>query len=213
MRQALYILASVGICASLAAAAERTQATAEVPQWENLGALDIIPCPKRIRLSGGRLSLMAEGKAMAVIVVPDKAIPKLRIGANEINDRVRACGDGELPVQTLSDFRRQPAGRNAIAIDVPELTGFSTGIERAQGYEIRTVKPQIVAISGADPQGMLYGCVTACALVNDLVCSCQTVNQDIGNRLGPGLNELVSQCLQRKLAGFIGCPSQTKTFS
>ena len=106
------------------------------------------------------------GKAMAVIVIPDRADPKVRIGAKEINDRVLAFGDSKLPVQTLSEFRRQPAGPIAIAIDVPELTGFSTTIERVQGYEIRTTKQQMVAISGADPQGALYGCVTACALVS-----------------------------------------------
>lgn len=169
MRRACLALLLLAACAHLTAA-ERTQATAPRPQWEGLAGLDIIPCPKRIRLTGERLVLAQSGTAQAVIVVPDQAHPTARIAAGEINDRTRALAQVELPVQTLAEYRREPAARSAIAIDLPQLSRFATSLKHKQGYEIRTPAgpapaAHIAGVSGVDAQGALYGCVTLRSLI------------------------------------------------
>ena len=156
----LVFASALTLCVQLSAA-EPKQATAARPEWEGLKDVDIIPCPKRIRLSDQKIVLAQSGKAEAVIVIPDQIDPRLRIGSAEINDRMRALGKVELPVQTLPEYRDRPAAQTAIVVDVrPTAAG-----KRPQGYEIRVEKPERVAIAGVDPQGALYGCVTLRSLI------------------------------------------------
>ena len=164
MKRIRLILVATSLCIGFAAAGQ-TQATSERPQWEGLAGVDIIPCPKRIRLTGQKLLLAEGGQARATIVVADDADPRTRIGAAEINGSVRSLAGVELAVQTLSEFRAHPAAATAIAIDVPALSGFSTSLKRAQGYEIKAALPNILGISGVDSQGALYGCVTVSSLI------------------------------------------------
>ena len=164
MKRMRLILVATSLCVQLSAAGQ-TQATSERPQWEGLAGVDIIPCPKRIRLTGQKLLLAEDGQAKAAIVVSDRADPKARIAGDEINGSVRSRAGVALPVQTLSEFRARPAAAAAIAIDVPALAGFSTSLKRAQGYEIKAARPNVLGISGVDPQGALYGCVTVSSLI------------------------------------------------
>jgi hypothetical protein len=166
----------------------RAEAKAEVP-GNRLAApstklaqeLGIIPAPKEIRFTQGQLPLVKEGRSAAVIVLADKPSRQAEIGAQEINDAIRAAGADEIPVRTASSLSAQE--RESASLIVIGQPGENALLEREcskrkvqvsaadpgpQGYRIAFAQDgqrQLALLAGSDPVGMLYACVTFRQLV------------------------------------------------
>ncbi len=139
--------------------------------WEQV---DIVPMPKRIRLTGRRLRL-----AGAVIVLGAKPSEQDRIGAKWINDHIVKRRGRALPVLSESNLRREAAARIFIgtretcaAIDQAARAGrirIGPGVPGKHGYVIapfrRGARTDLL-LAGADPIGALYACVTLAGLLD-----------------------------------------------
>jgi len=137
--------------------------------WEQV---DIIPMPKRIRLTGRRLPL-----SEAVIVLGAKPSEQDRIGAKWINDHVvetggkalpvLTSGAGDAPVRIIVGTRRTcPAIEEAAAA---KLFRLGPGVPGKHGYVIqprRSGRGTDLLLGGADPVGALYACVTLAGLLD-----------------------------------------------
>jgi len=151
------------------------QAPADPPSpdrsvWEQV---DIIPMPKRIRLTGRRLPV-----ANALIVLGNKPSEQDRIGAKWINDHITRQGGKALPVATEGNASNSPlriiigTRKTCKAIDEAAKTStirLGPGVPGKQGYVIRPRKRDggmDLLLGGADPVGALYACVTLAGLLD-----------------------------------------------
>ncbi|MEW6356125.1 MAG: alpha-glucuronidase family glycosyl hydrolase [Planctomycetota bacterium] len=142
--------------------------------------LDIIPAPKQIEVGDGDVTLAADNKAAAVLVLGETEERKCVIGAQEINKTVKQMSNLELPVekhlpgetakkQTLiligtpdgNELVKQYSQSHKISLNKESLGD--------QGYVIRFVRDEdgrrVVLLAGGDSQGALYACVTFCRLM------------------------------------------------
>ncbi|MEW6355170.1 MAG: glycoside hydrolase family 20 zincin-like fold domain-containing protein [Planctomycetota bacterium] len=139
--------------------------------WEQV---DIIPMPKRIRLTGQRLPL-----ANAVIVVGENPSEQDQIGAQWINEHIVAKGGKALTVTTEAKAEGNAPLRIVIGTrDTCKAVGeaakagvFKLGpdVPGKQGYVIHPRKRDGGAdllLGGADPVGALYACVTFAGLLD-----------------------------------------------
>jgi len=132
---------------------------------------DIVPLPKQVvdlhrsaPLSGRRL-----------LIADD---PKCRIGAEEINERIRELGGRPLPVEVLRSSQIPPGSIVLAPCTAPGVAEFARAARVTpsdpgpQGYAIRversgaadTAPPRILLI-GSDAQGALYAAVTMRRLI------------------------------------------------
>ena len=138
--------------------------------WEEV---DIVPMPKRIRLTGRHL-LLQKG----VIVIGKNHSEQDRIGANWINDHIIQKGGKALPVITDDRLPDDAAlkiyvgtrNTNAVIDDAVRQKLFELGpdIPGAQGYVIQPRNNGVaidILMGGADPIGALYACVTLAGLL------------------------------------------------
>jgi len=161
--------------------------------------LGIIPAPKEIHLTNKRFDLSqftAHGQhPAAVIVLADNPSRQAKIGAEEINDAIKAAAGEEVPVKTagsLSAEERDSA--SLILIGQPAENAllerecakrrirFSADDPGPQGYRIAFAedgKRQLALLAGCDPQGMLYACVTFRQLVRAERSNAYAVEADI----------------------------------
>ncbi len=131
---------------------------------------DIVPMPKQV--GDPQRSVPLEG--WRIVTADD---PKCRIGAMEINSRVRELGGPPLPVEVLRDPQSTPMqsivlapstlpeaaefARRARVTDAdPGPQGYAVHPEAAPGGQVRRV-----LLVGSDPQGALYAAVTLRRLV------------------------------------------------
>ena len=138
--------------------------------------LDIIPTPKEVELADGRLDLVRDGRALAVIVLADEPSRQAQIGANEINNAVRLASGVSLPVVSVGELVGTDRERsvlilvgrpdeNRLLAQMCEASGFplSEDDPGPQGYQIRFGEDggsKLAFVWGCDPVGMLYACVT-----------------------------------------------------
>lgn len=123
-------------------------------------ALDIVPTPREMTLTGERLQLAGWS-----ICAPE-GVTLARTGSDEINDRLAALGGDEIAV------RDQPGAGNTILVapcrhplarDVVSELGVSPEEPGEQGYVIAPVQRDgrtILAAVGSDDLGTLYACMT-----------------------------------------------------
>jgi hypothetical protein len=147
-----------------------------VPQWENLGALDLVPCPKRIELVG---TLTCAETTPAIIFLPDPG-RLTETGAAEIVARLVELGakaptpTAALEMPTTVAALTGPAilighGRDALPRfgATHEYQGVSAWDEE-QGYIIASTQlngHDALFVWGREPLGALYGCITLRYLV------------------------------------------------
>ncbi|OGV63336.1 MAG: hypothetical protein A3K18_04420 [Lentisphaerae bacterium RIFOXYA12_64_32] len=147
-----------------------------VPQWENLGTIDIVPCPKRIESAG---TLTCGENTPSIFFLPD-AERQTETGAAEIAARITESG-GKGPVPTPApDLKTVTAALAGPAIligygrdSLPEsdITHEYQGVsawDEEQGYVIASAQVNghdALFVWGREPLGALYGCITLRHLV------------------------------------------------
>lgn len=140
--------------------------------WEQV---DIVPMPKRIRLTGQRLTL-----SNAVIVLGEQPSEQEEIGAKWINDKIVEKGRETLPVATEGKLSGDARLRIFIGtretcdvIDQAARDGrfeLGPGVPGKRGYVIhprRTDSGMDLLLGGADAIGALYACVTLAGLLEE----------------------------------------------
>ena len=140
------------------------------PQWENLGSVDIVPCPKRIELSDAVMPL-----ADARLLYLSDEHGCTAAGAGEIASRCVQLGGDAPPSSVVKDpsaalgTLAAPAiviGYGRGRLPLPDLLSSHEGIsawDEEQGYIIATRKVKghgVVVVWGREPVAALYGCVT-----------------------------------------------------
>jgi glycosyl hydrolase family 20 len=138
--------------------------------WERV---DIVPMPKRIRLTGRHLSL-----EKGVIILGKNPSEQDRIGAKWINDHIIKKGGKVLPVVTDDRLTGDETlkiyvgtrNTNAVIDEAVRQKLFKLGPENPgkQGYIIQPRNKGAVIdifLGGADPIGALYACVTLAGLL------------------------------------------------
>ncbi len=138
--------------------------------WEQV---DIVPMPKRIRLTDRRLPV-----ADAMIVLGEESSEQEKIGAKWVNDHIVRKGARPLPVVTEGELSGDPELRifvgtreTSTAIHKAAREGlFSLGpaVPGKRGYVIEprvSDKHTDLLLGGADPIGALYACVTLAGLL------------------------------------------------
>lgn len=151
-----------------AAAAERPLPPA--PQWQNLGEVDVVPCPKRIELSGESMRLTD----VRLLCAPDDD-ERAAMGAEEIAARIVELGGRPASLAVVTDpitvFEAVTGpsiiighGRDRLpAPDVEHIHGGISAWDEEQGYVIASRKLNghgVVIVWGREPLGALYGCIT-----------------------------------------------------
>ena len=137
--------------------------------WE---AVDIVPMPKRMRLTGATRPVSVE---TTVLVLGAASCEQSRIGAAWINRRLVQLGAEPLPMVTdpepgdsrtliMVGTRADNAGIDeAVAA---ERVNVGDGNPGARGYEIRFASDaKRIFLAGSDPIGALYACVTFAELL------------------------------------------------
>ena len=145
------------------------------PQWQNLGAVDIVPCPKKIELRGAAMRVAG----MALLYVPD-VDERTATGAAEIASRVMDLGGVSLAPTPVSNPMAALSATSGAAIIVgygretcplPDAEHAFVGVsawDQDQGYIIASRRQhghRAVVVWGREPLGALYGCVTLRHLV------------------------------------------------
>lgn len=168
-------VALTAVALDRAAAAEGSFPPA--PQWRNLGAVDIVPCPKRIEFSGASMRLAG----VRVLYLPDDD-GRSATGAGEIASRIVDLGGERLPTTAVADTAAMlkavtgPAiviGYGKDRLPVPSVDHTHDGAsawDEEQGYVIAARKlngHDTVFVWGRDPLGALYGCITLRHLLHD----------------------------------------------
>ena len=164
---AVLVLACVG---SMSRSASAVPPVADSAAW---AAVDIVPMPKHIGLSGDEVDL-----AGGAIVLGAGATEQDRIGADWINGRLESRGAEQLRVVTAAQI---PPGAPVLiyvgtrasgnAVDRAARAGaFRLGPHEPgeRGYVIhwqKTGKREEAYLGGADPIGTLYACVTFAELL------------------------------------------------
>jgi len=149
-----------------------------ITPWEKRKeAINIIPTPKRMKISDGVFPLSEGSKVSALIVVGSEAHRKSRLGAAEIQERFKALSQLALPVKSDREVSHQERDRfNLILVGSPQENELSREYCRRlniqvtadepgpQGYVIRfgtgAKGKRLVILSGSDAQGTLYACLT-----------------------------------------------------
>lgn len=159
MKHALLAILIGGLAVSRGMAGER---------WR-----DMIPRPKQATVIGKDWPLPGAAR----IVVDD--FPKARIGAREINRRLREIGTGPLPVVIAGTGAGRPGSfdvriactpksadmRRMLSTEGVTVTAKAPG---KQGYAIRFIERRdrrTVLLAGADELGALYAAVSFCWLI------------------------------------------------
>ncbi|OGV78571.1 MAG: hypothetical protein A3K19_32040 [Lentisphaerae bacterium RIFOXYB12_FULL_65_16] len=142
-----------------------------VPQWENLGTVDIVPCPKRIEFTG---VLTCGAESPSILFVPD-AEHHAETGAAEIAARIAELGGAAAPPVSVPDAAAAvnaltgPAvliGYGAGDLPMPNVEHEYQGVsawDEEQGYVIAPCRLNgcdTVLVWGREPLGALYGCIT-----------------------------------------------------
>ena len=153
------------------AAAGAEPPLADRAAWEQV---DIVPMPKRIRLTGRRLPM-----ANAVIVLGTTPSEQDRIGAKWINDHVVAKGGKPLAVVSGDKLPANASLRLFVgtrdtckAIDAAARAGLvrlGPTVPGKHGYVVqhrRKGATTDLVLGGADPVGALYACVTLAGLLD-----------------------------------------------
>ena len=151
----------------LLAAPSASAADVDPRAWTEL---DIVPMPKRLRLTERDLALSPRAVA---IVVGAGACRQSRIGADWINKRLAALGGDALAISAAP-----PPDRTALIVGTVDDNPLIARAARdktvrvgkadpgERGYEIRrSADGRRVYLAGADPLGALYACVTFGELV------------------------------------------------
>ena len=135
--------------------------------------LDIVPMPKRLRLTGKETVL--DGTGGTALVVGTKPCRQTEIGVDWINRKLAERASSPLPV--LKEGRTAPNGLSIVIgtrgdnelIDRAAATGLldiGPGNPGKRGYEIRIARDgTLIYLAGADPVGALYACVTFAELI------------------------------------------------
>ena len=168
---ALVVLLPALACASvLRAAPPIPEPFAAV--WEQV---DIVPMPKRIRLTGGEIPL--DGPQPVVLAVGAEKCRQTEIGAEWINRKIAQLKGRPLRIVSTKDLPRQglaiiigtradnPLIKDAAKQGVVDVGPANPG---KHGYEIRTSMAKTggrIYLAGADPVGALYACVSFAELV------------------------------------------------
>ena len=145
------------------------------PVWAAAGEPFIIPRPKQMSATGGRFPLLRAGQPQAVIVLADRSSVQARIGAEEINQRLRdLCGTG-LSVKGAGALTEADRAQALILIGRPSehpllgaecrRVGLSVSAKDPgpQGYAIGFASrggKRLALLAGSDRIGTLYACVT-----------------------------------------------------
>ncbi|NOY79913.1 MAG: hypothetical protein GXP31_02795, partial [Kiritimatiellaeota bacterium] len=131
---------------------------------------DIVPMPKQV----GDLQRSVPLEGWRIVTADD---PKCRIGAAEINGRIRELGAVPLPVEVLRGTQSTPALSIVLApCTAPAAAEFARRARvtpsepGAQGYAVAPDTPpdgavRRILLIGSDPQGALYAAVTARRLI------------------------------------------------
>ncbi|MBT3378399.1 MAG: hypothetical protein HN742_35100 [Lentisphaerae bacterium] len=156
--------------AALSAARADGKPFPPAPQWDKLGTVDIVPCPKWIEFSDTSLRL-SEG-ALFHLSDADGCLAR---GAEEIAAGIAELGGGSLRVNAVADAAAAVAAVAGPAIIIgyghdrlplPDVEHTYGGISvwgEGQGYVVTTRELNghgVVVIWGSDPRGALYGCIT-----------------------------------------------------
>ena len=155
---------------SLLAPAANEPPPADRTAWQEV---DVVPMPKRIRLSDRRLPVKD-----AVIVLGESPSEQDRIGANWINDKITQKGSKALAIVT------EVAAPASVSLRIFVGTRETCrAIDRAAGANLFRLGPQVpgkrgyvivpqvtekgtnLLLGGADPVGALYACVTLAGLL------------------------------------------------
>jgi len=168
-RLSVALIAALSVAAMPGPARGAGPPPADRAAWEQV---DIVPMPKRIRLTGRRLPL-----AKAAIVLGATPSEQDRIGARWINDHIVAKGGKALPVIAGSApgdaTLRIVVGtrRTNKAIDAAARAGLfrlGPGVPGKRGYVLHPRRQGArtdILLGGADPVGALYACVTLAGLL------------------------------------------------
>jgi hypothetical protein len=155
--------------------------------WNKLGSLDLIPCPKEISVLSDRTVLASENSAVKIIspdgkrfevalaLIEEKSV-ELGFGSvekiNYNNADLAEPRDNSVIILSIGDeFRKIPGFGDDDAIPSPP--------EKPQGYMIYFSPSQkMVILSGHDQQGMLYAAVTFAELLcrDEKKLCCETAN-------------------------------------
>ena len=179
----ILVLGTVSVGSVWATPPDPPEPTREV--WEQL---DVVPMPKRVRLTGRDVAIVP-GKA--VLVVGAQKARQAEIGAEWINRRLRKLGCGALPVVSEANV---PSTALRIVIGTRSGNGLIEQAAEAEvlnvgpsnpgrrGYEIRTsTDGRTVYLAGADAIGTLYACVTFAELFESPQAAAMK-----GRQSGPG---------------------------
>jgi len=161
-------------CPGLADAPPAAVKYPPVPEWGNLGAVDIIPCPKRIKIEEARLPLAN----LAIRYLPD-ADGQLKTGAGEIAARITGLGGAAPQIASseagaLVSSLAGPAvvigyGKGALPFkDIPSSYRGVSVWDEEQGYVIAVKKAggaDVIVVWGTDAAGAFYGCITLTKLI------------------------------------------------
>ena len=162
------VVSTLGLLGTLAEAA--MPPPPDRATWEQV---DIVPMPKRIRLTG-----RSHPVAGAILVLGVQACEQERIGAKWINDHVAKLGGDALRV--THEGPTQPAARLRIYVgtrDTCEAVRQAVGAREFElgpgtpgkhGYVIHSRRQgdsTEVWLAGVDPVGALYACVTMAGLL------------------------------------------------
>ncbi len=161
-------LTAGGLLLGAASVASTSQSAAREVDPRSWTELDIVPMPKNIRLTDDNLAL---DPAKVVLMIGADAGRQSRIGADWINQRLKAVGGADaLSILAGVDI---PADKTAIIIgtiaDNPLIARaadektVNIGVKNPgeRGYEIRrSTDGKRIYLAGADDIGALYACVT-----------------------------------------------------
>ena len=152
-----------------------------VPEWDKLGGLDIIPCPKKINPKKIKFLLVEKGETKAIIVVPDNSGIKIKIASEIINKSIKEKGGKFLKVVKEKELDgKLPEEKNIILLSVKGKSKFLDNLLLRnklnlhnyplgkQGYIIHFLKGKKgnqVLLTGLDEQGVLYAAVTFAELI------------------------------------------------
>lgn len=145
-----------------------------VPEWGNLGVVDIVPCPKRIKIGEAKLPLAN----LSIRYLPD-ADGRLKTGAEEIKGRIKTLGGlepeiSQCEVKAVAKNLTGPAiiigyGKENLPFkDIPSIYQGVDVWNEEQGYVIDVKKvdgSDVVVVWGTDANGALYGCITLAQLI------------------------------------------------
>jgi len=133
--------------------------------------VNIIPTPKEMKVLSGKFPLSLEN---TLIVLGENPDAKSKLGAEEINKKIKEIGGKELIIKKEVELSKEGAKKNnLILIGTPDENGLLKTYLRKKGISLKSLKVSgyiitsfkekrrnIYLLAGKDSQGALYACVS-----------------------------------------------------